>query len=406
MQIQHSSVTDVGQVRTNNEDSFAIDDVLRLFVVCDGMGGHAAGEVASSNATELLISQIKQHRELAQNADKTPDGVFRLLRLMEESVQEVCRQLYEMALSDPERAGMGTTLTLVMFVGSKGIMAHVGDSRLYLKRGENLFQLSNDHTLANEMHLQGLLSAKQARESKFQHVLTRSLGPHPAVEVETLLFDVLTDDVFLLCTDGLSNYLTDEQETVAMLSADEPRDAVRRLVGAAIERGGNDNVTAIVLHVQSGGTIDCDESQDFLDRIETLKSVFLFDGLSLRRLLRLMNIATCRDFRQGETILSTGETLFGLYIVLKGQVGLDGEILKSGDTFGSETLFNKSTVQSKVHAATACQLLVIPAADFQSLTRRVPKLGRRLLTQLSKHLSNELARVKTVGDDLMDTIDL
>lgn len=298
---------------------------------------------------------------------------------------------------------MGTTLTLLVIVGNKGVMAHVGDSRLYLRRTGKLHLLSNDHTLTNELVLKGMLSAKQGRESRYSHILTRSIGPHDAVEVETLMFDLLPGDVFLLCTDGLTKYIDQEDELLALLSREISEDSAQQLVDSANQRGGADNITAILVQFQAGSGATTVDAEEFQHRLSVMKSVFLFQGLSLSRLMRLLNIADSRRYQAGDRIMTEGDACQQICIILSGKVTYGSEAFVVGDSFGASSLFSKEVLHSDLVAAEPAQLLSIRGDDFQKLTRRVPKLGRRLLTQLVKHLSKELQQARGVGEDMHDT---
>lgn len=218
MKVVASALSDRGLKREGNEDQYLIDESLGLYVVCDGMGGHAAGEVAAEKAIEFAAEHISANGDILESAVDRPDGFFRVLKIAEEAVQAASQEVHRLSKSSPKYAGMGTTMTMLMILDNKAIMAHVGDSRMYLKRGGEIHQLSVDHTLANEMHLSGGLSKEEAATSRYQHVLTRSIGPHEFVDVDTLLFDLLPGDRILLCSDGLSNYFSDDSVIAELLA--------------------------------------------------------------------------------------------------------------------------------------------------------------------------------------------
>ncbi len=403
IRVRAFGATHVGQVRERNEDSFLVDDQLNLYIVCDGMGGHAAGEVASENAARFVASYLRERHAQISAAANTPEGYYRVLRLAEGAVEYASSQLYQMACSEPECSGMGTTLTLLLIVGNKGVMAHVGDSRLYLSRAGNLHQLSQDHTLVNELVQKGMLSAEDGSESPYGHILTRSIGPHDAVEVETLMFDLLPGDVFLLCSDGLTRYLDSEAEILALVDREVNEESARQFIESANCRGGADNITAIVVELQAAAGAAVLDAAEFEHRLNILKSVFLFQGLSLSRLMRVINIAASSRHRPGDRIMPQGEICHQLCVVLRGQVSYGSKTYAAGDCFGAQTLFCKQELHSDLVADEATQLLSIQGDDFQSLTRRVPRLGRRLLTQLARYLSKELQIAGKIDEDMDDT---
>ncbi len=211
-----------------------------------------------------------------------------------------------MASETPEYAGMGTTLTLVVVANNKAIMAHVGDSQLYLSRESQLHLLSTDHTLANELVFSGRLSAEEGHASRLKNVLTRSLGPYKSVDVETLIFDLVPGDVLLLCTDGLTRYFKHTGEIAAYLDEDSFATASNQLIQIANDRGGADNVTAVVISIPS---ISESLNEGFKDSISLWKSAFLFRGLSLGRLMRISNISSRIELAQGDAILRNGRSV-------------------------------------------------------------------------------------------------
>jgi serine/threonine protein phosphatase PrpC len=200
--------TDVGRVRDVNEDSFLVDEALGLFIVADGMGGHAAGEVASNIAVHTCRETVSRERELIGKFERGTDNTSRkdVLRLMELAVQNACTSVYAEAQKDPSKRGMGTTLVALLIIGARGFIAHVGDSRIYLTRNGSVHQLTEDHSLINELLKRGRLTPEQIAKLNMKNAVTRAVGVYESVEVDTLDFDVLAGDTFLLCSDGLSEY--------------------------------------------------------------------------------------------------------------------------------------------------------------------------------------------------------
>lgn len=243
--------TDVGLHRANNEDCFLIDDSLGLYVVCDGMGGHNAGEVAAQEAAQAVREYLGQQQarldELRRAGDLTE--VQELVACAVRHASRVVRQRGK--LSGHE--GMGTTVTLLLAAGDRAVIASVGDSRAYHCRDKSTNLLTQDHTLANEMLIAGEISAEQARQSPFRHYLTRTVGTRESVEVDTLVAHLVPGDIFLLCTDGLTCYF-DSDEDLGAYMFEAPSQIPLELVAYANSRGGADNVTALVIHVENDGT--------------------------------------------------------------------------------------------------------------------------------------------------------
>jgi len=249
--------TDIGRRRLSNEDAFLVDNDLGLYVVADGMGGHNAGEVASGEAVDALHSMVRQQEDalVALEAlprsqvegDATSVSLRQLKRLVESAVQAATYMVFGLGQANPERKGMGTTLSVLLLRGDYAVTAQVGDSRIYLMRDGSAEQVTEDHTLVAWQLKRGLITAEEARNSKQKNVITRAVGSREYVEVDTRLLLAQTGDRFLLCSDGLHSYLTDAE--IAALRAGSPQDAVRRGIEIANQRGGRDNITAIVVEL-------------------------------------------------------------------------------------------------------------------------------------------------------------
>ena len=253
MRITSCGITDVGVKRTNNEDNYLINDELSLYVVCDGMGGHAGGEFASAIAVntveEVLSGTVVTPEMEAARADGEVEFAREKLRY---AVRLAGKRIFEKAAAEPEYHGMGTTCLVLWFDRNNAYVAHVGDSRGYLVREGRIEQLTEDHSLVNERIRAGLLTPDQARTHKLKNVITRSLGYLEGVEVDLPLRALRRGDRFLLCSDGLSNLVdpADIGETARSLA---PQEACRRLIQLACERGGDDNITAIIARVDEVG---------------------------------------------------------------------------------------------------------------------------------------------------------
>ncbi|HEX9290507.1 MAG TPA: Stp1/IreP family PP2C-type Ser/Thr phosphatase [Anaeromyxobacteraceae bacterium] len=241
--------TDVGQKRDHNEDSFLVDDDLGLFIVADGMGGHAGGGTAS----RLAVQTIQTRLQVARDADPelfsrpAPLEESALREVLREAVESACQIIYQAAQGDPSLAGMGTTVTAAVFSGDITFVAHVGDSRCYLARKGHIYQVSEDHSLVNEQLKAGAITPDEARHSRFKNIITRSVGFEADVTVDMMGLEIEPGDRFVLCCDGLSN-LVDDQEILDIVR-DAPIDmAPKKLIDLANERGGDDNITVIVIN--------------------------------------------------------------------------------------------------------------------------------------------------------------
>ena len=232
--------TDIGLVRARNEDAYAVDDALGVYLVADGLGGHQGGNVASALARDAVLETLGEGRE------RLPDGAPALL---EEAVQNANDRIRYRAEGDPALHGMGTTLTLLWLADdARGHAAQVGDSRLYRMDGGELAQISEDHTLGMEMVRAGVMTLAEAEHSFAWHRLTRAVGLDAALEVDVFAVDAAGADAFLLCSDGLTGMGGDDDIARLMRGAlPDARDAGEALIDAALAAGGHDNVTVVVV---------------------------------------------------------------------------------------------------------------------------------------------------------------
>jgi serine/threonine protein phosphatase PrpC len=250
--------TDIGRLRAVNEDAFLVDDQLGLYVVADGMGGHSAGEVASAEAIETLHNMVRRERDVMARIDelafdtgpkgsRRPPTMYRALRILESAVQAATYMIFGLSENNPERRGMGTTLSALFVRGSFALTAQVGDSRVYRVSEGRVEQMTEDHTLIAWQLKRGLITAEEARTSHQKNVITRAVGSRDYVQVDTNYVPVQAGDSFLLCSDGLHGYLSDGE--IAEVMQRSPEDATLRLIELANERGGKDNITSIAVQL-------------------------------------------------------------------------------------------------------------------------------------------------------------
>lgn len=247
MKYTFSAQTDAGRVRDNNEDAVAFDQATHLCVLADGMGGYNAGEVASSMATELIVSDMT--RWLAE-----PDhgGVKLNIRTaIADAVDQANHAVFVAAHGNPEWAGMGTTLVVGVFKADRLFLGHIGDSRCYRLRRGRLRQLTNDHTLLQEQLDAGLLSPKQAQTSTHRNLLTRALGVQAQIYTEMGEHEVVPGDLYLLCSDGLTDMVGDAEITKLLGLKLPLAQRAQGLIQAANAHGGRDNITVLLVKVEA-----------------------------------------------------------------------------------------------------------------------------------------------------------
>lgn len=247
--ITANGMTDIGQVRSTNQDSFLIDDKTHLYIVADGMGGHAGGEIASRLCIEKIAEYIAGHEEVFSLEKNKDFPTSEALITVSDAVNHASSKIYEASLEDPSLRGMGTTATMVKIVGNQAIYAHVGDSRLYLLRAGFLYQITFDHSLVSEQVRAGIISAEEAENHHLKNVITRSVGYQEEEDVDTGALTLEQADRLLLCSDGLYGKVNDCE--VSKAAASLGLDAVSALVDLANDRGGEDNITALVVQIDS-----------------------------------------------------------------------------------------------------------------------------------------------------------
>lgn len=242
MQLRAAGVSDVGRRRRMNEDAFALLPAQGLFLVADGMGGHSAGHVASGMAAREVARAID---DPARASERTPSERLR-------GAVAVANEAIVMASKSREDlSGMGTTLVALLAVGDRAALAHVGDSRAYLVRRGRVRQLTDDHSLVGELQRRGELTADAAREHPHRHVLTRALGVRRSVEADLAEIGLVPGDLFVLCTDGLTTHVRDEEIAETVQEQVDPQSAAKHLVDLANARGGEDNVTVVVVRCEA-----------------------------------------------------------------------------------------------------------------------------------------------------------
>jgi serine/threonine protein phosphatase PrpC len=238
--------SDVGLVRQNNEDAWEILCEQQFYILADGMGGHRAGEVASRETVDGLSKHVR-------NALKSTKGDIDLhVAIINDIIQKVNHDVYQKARSDSELRGMGTTLCCTYFHEKGVVFAHVGDSRIYRFHDKKLYQLTRDHSLVAEMIDLGELSEKNVSGVNYKNIITRAIGTEPSVEVSIGISEFYENDLFMMCSDGLSDLLSPTMIENILKKAVDLRDTVDQLIDAAIERGGKDNVTAVLMRVENG----------------------------------------------------------------------------------------------------------------------------------------------------------
>lgn len=254
MNVEHAikvtRLSDVGLYRDHNEDAVASDLSIGLLVLADGMGGYKAGEVASEIAVLTLAAEMTEAM-LHKAAIRFMPGLLAESQILMDAIVKANATIYQVSHEQPQCAGMGTTLVVGVFTDNKLVVAHLGDSRLYCLRNETLIQVTEDHSLLQEQLNSGLITQEQAKTASHKNLVTRALGIDPEVEPEVQIFNVDVGDVFLLCSDGLTDMVDDEVIKQILLDANGNVEfAANNLVQVANELGGKDNISVIIALVE------------------------------------------------------------------------------------------------------------------------------------------------------------
>ncbi len=413
--------TDVGRVRDLNEDNFLVDKKLALSIVADGMGGHAAGEVASALAVRLIHQEVRKRQDFlrAYDAGETErDAAREIHHIMEGAVLRACSRIHEEAKADASKRGMGTTLSALLVAGSHGFVAHVGDSRIYLYRNGKIQQVTEDHTVYNELVKRGRLTKEQIEKVAQKNAVTRAVGVYERVDVDTLMLELLPGDQFLLASDGLHGYINHQAELEPYFEDDDGEKASSELIELANRKGGKDNITALLVRVGRADENYAERARSLAKKREALANMPLFSKLQERELLRIMQVAEVLTFEAGEEVMREGDRGDELFIVVDGSFQiLRGEQVLSevgpGEHFGEMALIRSSPRSATVRAIEKSELIAIRRTDFFAILRKEYELATKLLWQFLGVLADRLdqtsrdlstAKEELAAEDITDAI--
>jgi serine/threonine protein phosphatase PrpC/CRP-like cAMP-binding protein len=396
-----AALTDTGRERDHNEDNFLVDKKLGLFVVCDGMGGHAAGEVASALAVQVFHDAIKRQAWMFERyaTDQCgPDRVTRkqILTQLESAINQASSRVHEEANKDPTKRGMGTTLVAVAIVASQAFVVWVGDSRIYLLRDAVLEQLTEDHSVYNELLKRKRMVREEIEQLPQKNAITRAIGVYEHTEPDSLVVDLIAGDRFLLCSDGLSGYFEDDLEELGrLLGLKDSNLAAQELIAAANERGGKDNITTVIVSFGDAAVRDETRARHVQLKREILARMPLFRALNDREILRLLQVVEVHPYKDADIVIREGDRGEELFIVLTGSVRvMRGETelarFKPGDHFGEMALVRNQPRSATVISDLDSEMMVIRRTDFFDILRNEHQLAVKLLWQFLGALADRL----------------
>ncbi len=384
VKLQAHGLSDVGRKRDHNEDRYLVDDGLGLYVVCDGMGGHAAGEVASALAVKTIEKVVRSELGDAGDEPLDPRQAAHVAEVLRRAVEAANSAVHELGKREARAHGAGTTCTVLCIRGQRGVLCHVGDSRLYVRRAGELHQLSLDHSFIADAVRQGF-SPEQAADMFPSNLLSRAIGPLARVRVDTLEFEVLPGDTYLLCSDGLHNYFEDGSELGPLLDG-EPPALPQRLVDLANERGGEDNITALVVRVAAPTNEQQSRAHEDLSALAAME---LFSELTYPELLEVAAVLRTEEHEPGSAVLREGETSHSLYIIASGRVQVERNgapltTLSAGKHFGEMALLTNRPRSATVRTLEPCRLLALDQAALYPLFHGNPIIGLKFLWKLGQ----------------------
>lgn len=389
------SKTDVGRVRTNNEDNSLADTINGFFVVADGMGGHEHGELASGIAVETLRNYL--HNAMtgikAFNFDPSPARKDWIEQVTHGAIVAANAEVYRAAGLKGSQENMGTTLSMLLFLSpTTAIIGHVGDSRIYRIRSKEVQQLTDDQTLAQQQVKQGSIRPEDAENVPFGGTLIQAVGYQEDVSPDIIWINIEPGDQFLLCSDGLSNYLI-EDEIVTVFSKARGQQIVPRLIDCANARGGRDNITTIVVEVEdpneSMAATQLDLSSDILGRCP------LFDGFEMADIMKMLPMGQLRAFISDETLQMEGTEGPGLFMILSGRIGLYRrgtwlQTIGSGGHFGEIEMFDQRGAPSTAICEEEVRAILFSHEVLLNFIETTPHLGYKLLMNISKHHARQI----------------
>jgi serine/threonine protein phosphatase PrpC/CRP-like cAMP-binding protein len=395
--LSFSHLTDTGKKRDHNEDFYDYDEALGLFVVCDGMGGHAAGEVASELACKTVFDFLRKKEKVFSSLIDSHDQAKkkRISALIEQAIVAANQAVYDLSMKDESKRGMGTTIVLCLVTKAGIFVGHVGDSRAYLIRKQKLIQMTEDHSLVNELIKSGAITKEKAKNHPQGNVITQAVGIQEVVRPDVLFHEVMDSDTIFICSDGLHDYLDDEialkireKSGIKLLS--------HEYIRFANAKGGKDNITCISLQWGDQlGPPAHPSDVTVAKKIETLKKINLFAGLNYKELSQLLEIIQVRTVESHTTMVKEGEVGEDMFIILKGRVdilyGRDKIAeLGPGKFFGEMSLIDKTPRSATIITSSTCKFMRILRSDLFPLLKKEPRIGLKVFWAFLQNMNVRL----------------
>jgi serine/threonine protein phosphatase PrpC len=395
------SITDVGMKRDHNEDFHLLNDEIGFYVVCDGMGGYAAGEVASQLVAKTLNQFFIKNKKFIEKFEQEQNrsNTHNIKTMIRAGVSLAVKNVLAHVEKDPSKKGMGTTMAMTLFIQDHVFIAHIGDSRVYLHRKGEVHQLTEDHSLVNEYVRQGILSREEAQKHPQANVITRAIGPQEVVEPDIVVMEIMKDDSFVICSDGLAGYMQDD-ELKQTIESNDLKVAPKKLIDLANSKGGKDNITAVLLHVYDKvETEEAIKEESSVDKkVLILKKIPLFKSLTYLQILKTLEIIRVRQCKKGEDIIVENDIGDEMFIILSGEVEVYKDkqivnILVKGQFFGEMSLIDNARRSATIRANGKCTLMVIKRDALYGLLASDNRISTKLFWAFLQNLNQRLRRV-------------
>lgn len=402
MKVKAYGITDIGLERQNNEDFFFSDEEKGIFIVCDGIGGNKAGEIASKMAVETVVRRINEeysYLEACRQGKMNDDQIF---KFSADIIREACKVVYEMGNNNPKYSKMGTTLTMAITMSRRVLICNVGDSRAYLISGNGVHQISEDHTMAREFFKKGLIKSELDAPPYIDNVLTRSLGKYESVEVDCVLIPVIEEDRIVLCTDGISGYFQYGNQLGEIIEGLTPEKAGDALIKFALKNRARDNATAIVIDINSENYLSDYEYLEESLIMEVFSDCSIFTGLTYSQLSRMRTHMELVQLSKNETLVEQGELYNGLFLIIDGGILSGDELLTRGEGIGVRALYQKQKSQNVKIAVRHTRLLFFSRKSFKSFSQRYSIIGYAILQNILNIIEYSKNTIVTKGKDIQD----
>jgi serine/threonine protein phosphatase PrpC len=398
IRIEATFGSDKGLVRADNNDCVHIDKELALYMVCDGVGIKPSAGVASQIVCKEIQLLLSANRKIIQTFIDRPliQNRGAVSTLISEVIQKASKKIFDQGQSDPNLAGMTTTLDMVLFAGPFAFIGHVGDSRVYLFRNKKVYQLTQDHNYMTELITKENRSLEEAKKHIYAGVLTRAMGLSGAIQSDLIEVELSAHDTFLICTDGIYRYFN-TQELNEKIQLSEVPLSLEYLISEGKKRGGRDNLSGILL--------DCyqEKSQqkaELFDRIESLKKLPLFNYLDYQELLKVLNTGQTKSLKAGDLLVKEESEGNSMFVVSKGSIQIHKQdqkitVLGPGQAIGEMSLIANLPRSASATALEDSVVLEYQRQDLFDLFRKEQAISVKFFWALSRELTNRLRSTTT-----------